>query len=71
MGNVCDEAVENEMNVVLDTTTLDGSLEKYIQKGCNFTVVCHLVGYHNDVGNKGLTSFLENQIVMWAAKYTL
>ena len=69
MKNVSEEAVENEINVVTDTDAFGGSLDEYVQKGCNFTVVRHAVGYHNDVGNKGLTSFFENRVVLRSAKY--
>ena len=38
--------------------------DKYIRMYCEHTIVCHSVGYHNDVSKKGCTSFLENRVVM-------
>ena len=57
MGNIPCEAVENKINVMTETNALAGFFKTYIQKDCNFTVVRHSVGYHNDIGNKGITSF--------------
>ena len=70
MGNVSAEAVENKMSIVGKMDALNGSLQAYIQKECNFTIVRHPVGYQNDVGNKGLTSFFKNRVVLRSAKYT-
>ena len=36
----------------------------YAMHYCNFTIVTHCVGFHNDVGKHTATSFLENRMVL-------
>jgi hypothetical protein len=37
---------------------------EFIGTHCEHTIVCHPVGYHNDVFKNGMTNYLENRVVL-------
>jgi hypothetical protein len=42
----------------------NGFFDEYIGFHCEHTIVCHTVGYHNDVFKNKNTNYLENRVVM-------
>ena len=38
--------------------------DEFIGTHCEHTIVCHPVGYHNDVFRNGHTNYMENRIVL-------
>jgi hypothetical protein len=67
---IATEAVALEFSKIEDSIKDGGVLgstpffDKYIGTHCEHTVVCHPVGYHNDVFRKGATNYMENRIVL-------
>ena len=59
--NIFYEAIEKKIEVAADTHVFDVSFILYIQKGYNYTIICHPVGYHNNVINKSILSLFENK----------
>jgi hypothetical protein len=67
---IAKEAVSVELNKI-EASINDGGefgskafFDEFIKNHCEHTIVCHPVGYHNDAGKNGSTSFLENRVVL-------
>jgi hypothetical protein len=46
------------------TLVSDGFFDRFIGAHCEHTIVCHPVGYHNDVFKNGHTNNMENWVVL-------
>lgn len=72
---IASEAVSLELFKVKASIEKGGALgsilffDEYIGTHCEHTVVCHAVGYHNDVFRNGSTNYLENRVVMDCPSY--
>jgi hypothetical protein len=67
---IAKEAVSVELSKI-KTSIQDGRkfgstsfFDQYIGIHCEHTVVCHPVGYHNDVFRHGATNYMENRVVL-------
>jgi hypothetical protein len=64
------EAVSLEMSKIKSAIQDGGSFgsklffDQYIGTHCEHTIVCHPVGYHNDVFRNGATNYMENRVVL-------
>lgn len=67
---IAKEAVSMELSKIHSSIKIGGELgsrgffDEFIHTHCEHTIVCHPVGYHNDVFKDGITSYLENRVVM-------
>ena len=73
---IAKEAVTVELSKIKASMEDGGTLgsipffDKYIGTHCEHTIVCHPVGYHNDVFRKGATNYMENRVVLKCKRYS-
>ena len=73
---VAREAVALEFSKINASLKDGGSLgstpffNEYIGTHCEHTIVCHPVGYHNDVFRNGATNYMENRVVLQSGQHS-
>ena len=73
---IATEAVSVEISKIENSIKDGGSFgstsffDEYIGVHCEHTIVCHPVGYHNDVFRNGATNYMENRVVLYVKQYS-
>jgi hypothetical protein len=73
---IAKEAVSLELSKIEDSIKDGGRFgskdffDEYIGSHCEHTIVCHPVGYHNDVFRNGATNYMENRVVLQYKRYS-